>query len=80
MDYNSFTRQPWSLFSPPNVECGYLSPLSEPCGDKSPHSTNSLIGLNDDQGPGGIIGQSGNLLAIKCIRFLCHIQEFQIDP
>ena len=42
---------PWSSFSPPNVECGDLSPFSEPCGDESPHSTNSPIGLNDDQGP-----------------------------
>jgi len=45
------TARPWSSFSPPNVECGDLSPLSEPCGDKSPHATNSPIGLNDDQGP-----------------------------
>jgi len=43
-------NRPWSSFSPPNVECGDLSPLSEPCGDESPHSTNSPIGLNDDQG------------------------------
>ena len=28
-----------------------MSPLWEPCGDESPHSTNSPIGLNDDQGP-----------------------------
>ena len=42
--------KPWSSFSPPNVECGDLSPLSEPCGDESPHSTNSPFGLNDDQG------------------------------
>ncbi len=40
----------WSSFSPPNAECGDLSPLSEPCGDESPHSPNSPIGLNDDQG------------------------------
>ena len=45
------TARPWSSFSPPNVECGDLSPLSEPCGDESPHSTNSPIGLNDDQDP-----------------------------
>ena len=25
--------------------------FSEPCGDESPHSTNSPIGRNDDQGP-----------------------------
>ena|GEM_PF-2834251 len=30
------------------VECGDSSPLSEPCGDESPHST--WGGLNDDQG------------------------------
>gem|GEM_PF-2344646 len=42
---------PWSSVSPTNVECGDSSPLSEPCGDESPHSTNSSIGLNDDQGP-----------------------------
>ncbi len=30
------------------VECGDLSPLSDPIGDKSPHTT--LGGLNDDQG------------------------------
>gem|GEM_PF-2351303 len=43
------TNVPWSSFSPPNVECGDSSPLSEPCYDESPHSTNSPFGLNDDQ-------------------------------
>ena len=32
------------------MECGDSLPLSELCGDESPHSTNSPIGLNDDQG------------------------------
>ena len=43
----------WSSFSPPIREYGDLSPLSEPCGDESQHSTNSPIGLNNDQGPQG---------------------------
>jgi len=37
------------IFQP--TKCGWRpSPLSEPCGDESPHSTNSSIGLNDGQG------------------------------
>ena len=53
IDFYSKSRiiGPWSSFSPPNVECGDSSPLSELCGDKSPHSTNSSIGLIDNQGP-----------------------------
>jgi len=43
------------------VECGDLSPLSEPCGDESPHST--FGGLNDDQ------GRSVDVIVLKNIRF-----------
>jgi len=45
------------------VECGDLSPLSEPCGDKSPHST--LGGLNDDQGRAIQVGDSVALQTTK---------------
>ena len=34
------------IFSGEFVECGDSSPLSEPCGDESPHSTNSPVGLS----------------------------------
>ena len=44
------TKEALVIVNPPNVECCDSSPLSEPCGDESPHSTNSPIGLNDDQG------------------------------
>ena len=43
------TARPWSSFSPPNVECGDLSPLSEPCGNESPHL--SLIHISEPTRP-----------------------------
>jgi len=41
------------------VECGDSSPLSEPCGDESPHS--SLGWLNDDQGPKKMLPDSASM-------------------